>query len=495
MKIQNVDFISISSKQDGIKLSKNSIIEAKLIEAGNNDVLLDLGNGNILAGKTELDLQGLKNNIINFLVKSLDNNKIELKPLLDTTFNNEYESKFLAMNLPSSRIEQKLLANVNTQNNRDILTEENKTAYIKEILSLYKLEENNTSIETIKSMMKFEMPLNKETVTNVIKYINKLESIVSTNENEELYLLEPNHDPLDSDILKIIKNEESQNIEQQDISRKLEVNNKNIADQILAQSKSFSSQNKITPDLIKKVVFLIKCEIDVSINNIKQLTDLIEKGNLFEDKISKIFDELKSSNFINKNLVENLRSRMNNTIVTFSHKDKEKIDTYHKEMRSVVELLSKQIVEKKDISDELRSKIKEVNDSVNLINKLNEHTTFFYLPFTYKNINLKNSFYMLSKKKRTKTSDKISIFMRLETKNLDEIEIMCIAINNRINLSFKVDKNFTYLFEERKSELNDILKSVGYSNVVIRINEKNCTDILDLLSNNEFLNYKLNVKV
>jgi len=468
MKIDNINLINSYLGKDFVKIEKGSILTAKVVDILDEKVLLDLGNGNFITGTTELRFDNLKNSMINFLIKSINDNVIEIRPLLD---NIEYKN--------------------DVEN-----TSYSELDLAKDLLDLYSIEKKETNIDAIKAMIKFKMPLNMDNVTDTIKYINRLEFLIKSTDNELYKLFDINQDLFNSDVNRLINNKGFHCDSTQKSVENFYKSDKDLVEGLLKEIENIAPENKLTTETIKQVVFLKKADVELSINNIKYIMKLLGKGNIIEDKLNHIIDELIDDSQIDKERLVNLKNSMNSIKIKLDHTDKELVTTYYKKIKSVLEILNKEISDK-GLPKELNNNIDELNSIIKLVNKINENLTFLYIPFSMNENSLQNTLYVMNKNRKSNLmkTDKISVFISLNTKNLSTVEIMCVVFNESININFKVEEQFEDLLDEHKTNLIKTLKLNGFSIVNVSINKSDKNDILDLYMDEEYTNYRLNIKV
>ena len=270
---------------------------------------------------------------------------------------------------------------------------------------------------------------------------------------------------------------------------------KQITEQIKHEMKNIFSKSTRPEDIIQKLTFLVKSDIDVTINNLSRLTDFLENHQTLNKEMEQVLDLAVKEGIIDEKTKFELLGKTQNIDLKFDGKDHEKLSKFYKEIEEVSEKLLSEIASSTKSSEELNVKTEKLNDSINFYNKINDKATMMLIPFTLNNKEIENGLYVLSKRKVSKKSDNIKVYMALDTNNLEKVKILCDFSYDRLNVNFKVKEEHMSLFESGKKDLNKILEEKGYENVFIYINKEQEENILDLISYDDTIKYMLNIKV
>ncbi|MDK2917371.1 MAG: hypothetical protein PWQ37_104, partial [Candidatus Petromonas sp.] len=138
---------------------------------------------------------------------------------------------------------------------------------------------------------------------------------------------------------------------------------------------------------------------------------------------------------------------------------------------------------------------------IDFINKLNQNITFIQIP-----ININNSFHNLdifisreNKKSKKINKNDTNIFISLDTKNLDLVQILIKIKDKNIYLNFRLKHEFVReLISNLEERLSSKLRDLGFNNVFFKYNlsnkEMNLTNLPSLLNENfKFSNLDLRV--
>ncbi|KNF08794.1 hypothetical protein CLPU_5c01010 [Gottschalkia purinilytica] len=228
--------VSTDSKDILSKLKEGDTIKGRIVEVNGDTIKIDLGNGNIVQGKTEVPLDLLEKEFMNFVIKDISGNTLVLSPVYDdVNLENEYFIK-------------------------------NQQVIMEKILEFHGLEKSQKNIDILKVMIGYKMPLDKENVSNIIKHINKLESLLNTQSNEKIHMISTNQDPLKENILKFLK------INQNELQH-------NITNKVNAQTNlDVNSNNKMM-------------NINSSNNTVSDITSLDYKTPIIKDNNVILNDE------------------------------------------------------------------------------------------------------------------------------------------------------------------------------------------------------------
>lgn len=303
----------------------------------------------------------------------------------------------------------------------------------------------------------------------------------------------------------IIKNSDTENnpkiTEFKDILNDLETKESNImefkqiTEQIKDEMKNIFSRSSSPEDIIQKLTFLVKSDIDVTINNLSRLTEFLESQQTLNKEMVEVLDLAVKEGIIDEKTKFELLDKTQNINLKFDGKDHEKLSKFYKEIEEVSVKLLSEISSSNKSSEELNVKAEKLNDSINFYNKINDKATMMLIPFTLNNKEIENSLYVLSRRKVSKKSDNIKVYMALDTNNLEKVKILCDFSYDRLNVNFKVREDHIPLFERGKKKLSKVLEEKGYENVFIYINKEEEENVLDLISYDDTINYMLNIKV
>ena len=270
---------------------------------------------------------------------------------------------------------------------------------------------------------------------------------------------------------------------------------KDVTELIKSELKdSFTGENKAT-DLIQKLTFLVKSDVDVTLNNLSRLNKFLEQNQTINKDLGEVLELAVKEGVIDEKSKFELLEKIKMLDLKFDGRDSEKLKDFQGNLKEVSEKLLSTIKFSQNSSEELNQKSNNLNDNIAFLNKINDKNTLMLIPFTMNQKELENSLYVLSKKKVAKSSENIKVYMNLNTSNLESVKILCDYSYDKLNVNFKVKEDFLKLFETRKIELQQILESKGYENTTLTVSRQQEEKVLDIISHDDTINYMLNIKV
>lgn len=458
MRIDKGMQIYINTKLNN-KLNKNSIIRGKIIDVSEDVISIDLGNGDILKANTLISLERYKNKILNFFVKELTDSNIVLTPL-------EREDIFI----------------------------NDKETFIKGLLESNKLNANQENIEIIENLIRFKMPVNKEMVEKVIKTLDKIKNLINAEENEKIKYLGNNKDMMSDNILRFLK----ESFKTENILYKNNISNGDIiTNKIKDELINILEGNEITPEIIKKVIFLFKSGNKISLNNLKFLSELVNNESFIESDLEEFLITLHEKNIISNKEFNKLRIGLNNLVVKFNKEDNELLRVYYDNLKQLFEKLELVLHEREKASDEVLEKFQILKDKIIFLNKLNENATFVYYPFYFTDKKeLISKFFILDKRKFKGKRENLNVMISLQTNRFNKVKILANVVKDSITINFYIDKHsYIKIFKKSDYRLKDSLIKCGYNKVFINYKNGEDIDPLDVLSDRDAKNYLLDVRV
>ncbi|CAH2212966.1 hypothetical protein [Tepidibacter aestuarii] len=465
------------SKQINDAIKNNESVTGKILDVKSNAVKILLQNGKAFMANSNIPLENLLGEEVNF--KVLNGNKnIVLQPQIEGT-----------------ALEKELDAKINN------------------LISDLKLPNNEENKSLIKEMIKQNIPVNLKNFKIIKDNIGSF-NILSRLTKEEVEILNKN-----------IENIEAKEIKE--IVKDIYINKdgKNILN-FLKDLKNIDFKEK-------DILFLFKNKFKINIDNMKNLDSLLKGENLDDilKEINNIIDEdlglgkgvtqdIKKNNPHNtKEDIQKLNVIKENTTESDTQKDisndTSKADTLPKEdikkiiksmiqnlntdkkidvekikqdMDSLVKVLN--IQNEIKLGESMKGEFHEVNQKLELLNDISNEYMYFQIPFEYKEYkNLAEI--VLSEKTKNKKGSKnsISILISLNTHNLNRIDTMLNYDNKDLSIVFGLrDEKTKNMFEKNETKLVDVLKNIGINN--ININYKIKTQNEQILNNIEYINNK-----
>lgn len=448
----NISHNTQSNINKNNSLHKGDIIRGKVVSVDGNTATIDLGNGNQIKGKTQVSLEKFKGKVLNLMVKEANGSKIVLTPMMGSA---------------EGKKEQEI--------------------FIKNILDKLGLIKSGKNTEIIKTLTKYKMPINQQSIDKISVVLDKLEGLLNLGENEKLELISSKNNPLSEEIDKIIKSTDNQNNKGNKLTELIKSNLEHI-----------TSDREIDSSLVKKVAVLLKNDMKISINNLKYLSDIIDNKNLLESDFEKLLQQMDKEGYKTEEIKNQLDKLKQIKILNFDSSDKELLKNSTKELTKLIDDIQNSFQLKGDTSQEISDRINSLNNKIDFLNKLNENSTFFYIPFKLPKKDLEKNLFILNKNKRNKKKDRLKIFISLDTSNLKKVDVIMEVYKDNLSINFGVEnKEILNFIKLKKDELTNTLESGEYNNtnISIKLNKEKKNDPLDLLAEDKGLNYLLDVRV
>lgn len=498
LRVSNLLLNNIMNQDEGLKAG--AIVRAKILEMTEEFILIDIKGHGITKATLESDLVALKGEEVSFVVKSIVDNKVELKPLFSNDNLNE--------NLPNS---------IRKDNSISLL------------LKNFNIKETDSSVLLVESLMDYNVPINQENLNEAIKTLDKTIQLTSLTEEDKVILLselvsEDNkmlnlNQSLKEEILKLSTEnimENKQNISQEIIGNKTILEevipkNENAKEIILAEKshiknllivekndflekEDISSIVKIMlgnnvdnkEELIKIISFFTKNNIKPSLNNIKNLKELnkdpVEFAKVFEE-IHLLVDSLKN----NKNskgfkLIENN--------LDFNKENIEKSTAKVEELKKIVDNI------KENTTVNLKETLKNLENKIDFLRDMNKDLSFLFLPINFSKKDLEGALTILKGKKNKNPSDnKTNIFINLNTNNLGNIKISCEAMSDILSVNINIKREDLGLFQSMEKQLVERILNIGYNIDRINFIADKDIQIIDSMGSNSNPTYFMDIKV
>ena len=496
MKISDLNNIYIDNQVPNMEsdiFKEGEILTGEILEFDGEEAIIYIKNFGKLKAFVEMELDPFIGEETDFLVKSSVENKIQLKPLVESI-------KIKDSTVDTSRKEINLI----------------------EVLDKYGIEKDPMAIEYVKNLIKYNMKLNEKNISFGIKVLEKLEQLLKVDEdfdsiinlkgNFELEkedirnLLIEKKDPIEEDEINkdkidLLLESEDMEIEKKSLSKdmdeinpKLQIkeNNDEEFHAIIKDLKghmNILTENRdiIKSDLIKTIVIFLKYNIKPSVNNIKYFLELKENPHAFLEDLQLLEDiEYKKFTNIDKRAI----------IDNVGLKDiiEEGLIDYKETIREIEKVLkdNTQVSNKKS-----RGKIEGLQKKLEFLEEINHELNYLYIPLNFfRGIHKDSTIFIKDRKKKKSPKDNIIIFINLNTNNLGNVKINCQAVGDIINIKFNglSNENIDF-FKNREEKLINALDNTIYKVGRIEYESQTEYDILDLLIVNKDPIYHLNVGV
>ena len=141
-------------------LIEGTTIKARVLEVNGSNVRVLLESGELLDAKTLINLEGLKNRLTTFFIKSIEDGKLILSPANSKDFN--------------------LISDISIDSNSAA------EGFISKVLAQNNLENNEENILLIKTAINNKMSLTKENIDTLIKTLDKIEGLINIGQDERI---------------------------------------------------------------------------------------------------------------------------------------------------------------------------------------------------------------------------------------------------------------------------------------------------------------------
>lgn len=475
LKLENLLLNNIILNNKEEVLREGSIFTGKIVELLDQTVFIDVRGHGTLQAHLEADLKLAPGDEVSFLVKSYNDSKIELKPLII----NETESN----NIKESNSISKLLYSFN-------------------------IKETKLSIGLVENLMRYNAPITEQNLVDGIKNLEKLFQLTNIDDKEKVILLNSSvkdittHESKEQvrpteyietkETLPIVSSNlrDMPSIDKEDIKLLLVVDNNDYPDKadLTMEVKEFlgnENNSNLGDEYVKLISFFIKHNIKPSLNNIMNIKEFsnnpikfAEDFKLINSLINKLQDGKKTEILLNN------KGNTSNEVITSNRDNK------------LNEL--QRLIQNFDNKDNLQQKeeFKSIENKIEFLRDMNKDLSFLFLPIHYGKEGLDGILTLLKDKKSKKTMDgKINVFINVNTKNLGNISASCELRGNSINIKMNIKDVDLDLFKSKEKHLIDKILSIGYIlNRVEYITNDNLL-VIDSIVSNPNPRYILDLKV
>lgn len=463
------EYLILNLEENSLK--EGSIISGEIIDILEDGILLNIENLGLIKGEAEIPVTNLKGKNIKFYIKSNIQNTIELVPILD--------EKPKEYTINQKDIDYVI---VNTSNNMST-----KSHIISNILGEYNIVEDEISVKMLETLFKYNVPVNKDNIEKSIKVLDKIDYIYNKTPSEKIIILNDEVDPIKSDIKDFI------------LVENMEYPKKNSLDFVYDEIKSMVSDERPKSEFIKAIIFLLKNNMTISINNLKNLFKLINNDEMVPEKIIKELTDIENKTDVDKEtelnkMNFNSNSKLN---ITFTEKDVNTLREYNEDVKGKLDLLKDSFKgEKIEFSKNTEKALKELGDTIDFLNDMNKEMNFMYIPITIKGEEREGSISFLRKKNKSqKQSERFSIFINLNMIYLGNVKIICEAFDNLVNININLNEAHLPFIQSYESKLYEMVQDKGYKlNALNYITDKE-TSLLDVFIDNHKPYYYLDVRV
>ncbi|MBS4539779.1 hypothetical protein GOQ27_14995 [Clostridium sp. D2Q-11] len=460
MKLNNISSLlnkTIDNTSKDIFI-KGTIIDVKLLEKLNNQILIELANGEIVKAETKIPLDARVGSNLEFIVKDKKDGILYLKP------------------------------------NEENLAEKTSIDLINKVIDEYNLVESKKNIEMVKGLVSLDMNINKESIANTIKNINILEVLYNKLDNTSL---QNNKEQL------IVKDQVFNNkISEKELDKLISLNLKELDKESSIiknffydkQSNENNKELELKENTIKSLLFLIKNDMKINLENLKFTMDIIEGKNFLSSNLKEIIKNLSSNN-----KYEKLSDKIKNLIEIDKYflgekSDKSFIKNYYTKLTEVVEEINKKV--SNEDNNQIKTLLDSTKNELEYLKNINKNMSLLYYPLKIKNEEILDKILIFNKNKNKFKKDKFKIYFSLNTINLDEVNITYEIVESRNTITFNLkDRNIASYFEENKYSLEKHLVQSGIKNFIININISKEVAAFNLLDDVDYDNYIFDARV
>lgn len=508
-------------------LNKNTIFKGKIIDIFGSKVLIETKGRNVLPATLDSDVTVNIGDELTFLVKSSSKNEILIKAMnkeeleqLSTTNKNDSDSSIL-----------KLLKNMN-------------------------IEENKTSLDMVKNLIKGNVALSRENINNSIKILDKVIQLDSIAEDERVIILnEVRSEKMlkDYNVSKdeIRNNENNSNIQADKKTLITLDTNKEELNAKVFNKDTFNARITNKAIEFKSNDVKMGSEIDINNSHINKVLSLksdiknliVIKENIdFKEKditidIKDILAENSSINlkdglaklitfFIKNDIKPNLNNiinmqELNQTPEKFIEKRnnlqnvlKTKLGENTFKDLFITEETSDQdglkeikgtIFEIQDIIDKIKShgkfnidkEVIELKNKNDFLTDINKNLLFTLIPITHKKYDLNGVMNFIKKNNKKSNKDNTNVFINLNTHSIGNIKISCNFTGYNLGIKMGMEKKHLDLFQKNEEILIQKIINLGYKVKTINYVFEDEIDIIDTINGSpkSSSTYYLDVKV
>lgn len=477
MRIENLllnNFI-LNNKED--ILSEGYTFKGKVLELIDDLIFIEIDGKRTIQAKLETDMKMNIDDEVSFLVKSVDDNEIVLKPIIKEKLqlsipkeNNPISNLLKNMNIKENKISMKLVENLMRYNAP--ITEENITDGIKTLEKLFQL--SNLTNEDKVVLINNSSPMKKDLILEKIENIQEKTPIkIDSNLNRELIteenIIEDNTSPDKVDIKSLLV-----------ISKADEKDHENIAP--LIEEFVVNGDNVDFEEDIKIISFFLKHNIKPSLNNIKNLRELNENPIEFVKDL-KLID--KRINKDSPKSINGIQLENNETKYIISDKDTKILE------------LQKNISNFENTKDlKLAEDVKNFTNKIDFLKDMNKNLSFVFFPIKHMEKELDGVLTLIKEDRKKKNyNGKTNIYINVETYNLGNIKVSCQLSSNVLQIKMNIRNEDLELFKSTEKQLIEKISLIGYSLDRIDFILDNSIRIIDTIVSNPNPIYILDLKV
>ena len=500
----NVPVTKVLSSSTLANMTKGSIFAGDIIDVRGSAIKILLSGNETVSAKTSNTSSLNIGDYIKFMVKENTGNQILIKALnIDNRNTNPLIGALESANIP-----------VNERNMQMVLEMMRNEMPIDKA-SIYDMYKNISMFEeskadTIVNIVRHDIPLNSENITQFENYINYEHRI-----NEEI-------NGISKDIPNILKNAISNTNEQviKDVALKLladypdvnlstkttasslnlvaddnidlglttddnsfEINltnpqnESNVSETSSMLSKEYNSISNVSTTISEELNSLID-KINYNINEsdiINDASHLVNKDEITKETFIKALNSLNKEDLsllfdtkeFKKYIRESLSKEFNIDVLKLTNDGdalKEKIINLYNALDDKTEKLLDLLKLIPNDSKELSDKVQNLRNNLNFMNDINQMASYVQLPLKFSETNNHGELYVYNKKQGNQVhKDVITAFMHLDMDNLGVTDVDIRLENNNLSTTFSLADDLSVrIVEEHLYELKDRLEKSGF---------------------------------
>ncbi len=378
-----------------------------------------------------------------------------------------------------------------------------------------------------KILFKYDMPINKEVIEKIIGLQSSIKDLTGNITPEKIISLlfladKANDTPADMLNKMILLNQN--NIKEAYMNKPMYLNSLNndasATDKILSVLKDLSiplngNMNNLVSKAasifeglgtgdIKKILFLISNDMDVTPKNLLALANNIKNDVKIGDMLNQLLEKVEA---IETNSEE--FSQIKNDIKKlFIIPEKLQDSSYIEDKIKDIVMLSKRIEEglhRNSFHDiEFNKLLNGIKDKLDFIKAVNENNNYFHMPLLLNHQRSTLDIYIINDKQNQKqkksNNDNATVLISLDLNHIGHIESIITIQRKNVSLVFRTDdNNIKDLINSKLISLNHLLKEKGYvliASTVTNIDEKfSLNTISDIQRQEKLKDFHLDLRV
>lgn len=347
----------------------------------------------------------------------------------------------------------------------------NMDTKVADLLKQLGLPVDEKNMEATKLLIKYKLPLDKESVTRITGLQKSIENLSQSGENKSGLLLsglDIKNTPVDAlnKILIVQSKGETEDI--QKVLTGLGVESREEVKQLAAKVENLLTSIRNTD--MEALTYLVSKEMKITPGNLSMLLKNIENS----DGISQFLDKLQERTEGKKSpelmeIKELIRRVFLEPRQLTEGKD---VSEQLKDIAKLGEKLESYLNKSGEKDPEIRDALTNLKDSIDFIRNINQHSNYLQIPLIINGDTSTAKLYVFKEGKRSKqiNPEDATIVLALDLINLGHLESMIKVKGKSVNLTFRVEnKNIETVIKKNGNSLRESLSEKGYSLSPLRI--------------------------